>query len=104
MIIKIYDYENKPTEIVIPDDKEISAIFVTILSGDEVGIVVFTDGTLIRFDASVCRLQSFYDGSYVVTGEDIPKWLSYESDRIISYSRQDEFDEREPFYYESDLH
>lgn len=56
MIIKIYDYENKPTEIVIPDDKEISAIFVVVLSGDETGIVMFTDGTSIRFDASDCRI------------------------------------------------
>jgi hypothetical protein len=104
MIIKIYDYDNKPTEVVISDDKAISAIFVNILSGDETGIIMFADGSFKRFDASNHRMHSFYDGSYVVTGEDISRWNEFKSNGTISYSRKDEFDEREPFYYESDLY
>lgn len=48
--ITVYDYENKPVIVELPD-KEIEEIFVQIISGDETGVVVFKDGTLVRFDA-----------------------------------------------------
>ena len=78
MAIKIYDYANHVTEIAIPDDKVISSIYVNILSGDETGIIVFTDGSHIRFDASDFRFTSFYDGNYVVCGENIQKWIEFD--------------------------
>ena len=105
MKIKIYDYDNRATKIDIPNNKSISAIFVCILSGDETGIICFTDGTSIKFDAlcSGFRLHSFFDGYYVVAGEDIKKWIDFDADNCkgtMSYKRQELFAGKEFFYYE----
>lgn len=103
MTIKVYDYDNRAKSVHIPDDKEISAIFVCILSGDETGIICFADGTNIDFDAlcSGLRLHSFYDGCYVVTGQNIQKWIDFNSRRCkdtVSYKRQELFCGQELFY------
>ena len=93
MKFKVYDYDNRAIKIDIPNNKVISAIFVCILSGDETGIICFTDGTTMKFDA-LCkglRLHSFFDGCYVVAGEDIQKWIDFEANEdsgTISYTRQ----------------
>lgn len=93
MVIKVYDYDDRPLEIELPD-KEIDFIHVTVLSGDETGYVVFTDKTRVEFDASDCRLMGYYDGSYLVTGDDIDKWIKFEpsGERTISYERQEKFE------------
>ena len=102
MKIKVYDYDNRATKIDIPDDKEISAIVVCVLSGDETGIIRFTDGTTIRFDASDSRTWSFYDGLYVVTGEDIQKWIKFNAKKHASddipEARQNAFSDEESFF------
>jgi hypothetical protein len=79
MIIKVYDYGDGAKEITLPD-KEISLICITILSGDETGFVRFSDGETIWFDAIAgrgMRLHTFYDGQYIVDGEDIQKWIDF---------------------------
>lgn len=91
MFMKIYDYDNRVTEIEIPEDKQISTIFVNIVSGDETGFVYFTDDSFIRFDASNCRMFGYDDGGYIVKGDNIQKWLNWEpndDDYTYSYSRQ----------------
>lgn len=95
MIITIYDYDSAKKEITLPD-KEISQIVVTVLSGDETGFVEFTDGTRIEFDASDERIANYYDGTYIVKGENIKKWIDFKpsDERTTSYERQDEFDGR----------
>lgn len=98
MKIKIYDYDNRVSKVDVPDDKVISAIFVCVLSGDETGIILFTDGTTMNFDAmrSGCRLHSFFDGYYVVAGKNIQKWIDFDVNHCkgtISYVRQEAFDE-----------
>jgi hypothetical protein len=91
MTITIYDYASKETKIALPD-KEILRICVTVISGDETGWVEFTDGSRTHFDASDCRIVSFYDGNYIVEGEDIEKWLNFvPSERTASYERQEIF-------------
>ncbi len=95
MIMKIYDYDNKITEIELPDDKQIDAIFVSIVSGDETGFVYFTDGSSIKFEASDSRLFGYDDGGYIVKGDNIQRWLDWEpngDDHTYSYSRQRVFD------------
>lgn len=72
----IYDYAGHQVEIKLPD-KEIVAIRVILISGDETGEVVFSDGERIRFDSSTTRFMDFYDGSYVVIGEEIQRWLAF---------------------------
>jgi hypothetical protein len=93
MIITIYDYANNTKEITLPD-KDISEITVIILSGDETGCIEFTDGTKIEFDASDHRLIDYYDGMYTIEGENIEKWINFESsgNRTVSYERQVNFD------------
>lgn len=79
MIIKVYDYGDRAKEITLPD-KEISLICVTILSGDETGFVRFADGETVWFDAIAgrdMRLHTFYDGQYIVDGENIQKWIDF---------------------------
>lgn len=86
----IYDFDDKPTKIEIPD-KEISAICVSVISGDETGEVLFEDGSTLHFDASDCRIMNFYDGGYTVRGALIDRWLGFAPDgkRQAAYSRQD---------------
>lgn len=88
----IYDFANSPVEIELPD-KPIVGIFVQVISGDETGVVQFADGTCIDFDASASRLLDLNDGSYIVSGEKISKWLAFTpSDaRTASYIRQKQF-------------
>lgn len=75
MKFKIYDYDNKATIVEIPD-KSIHHITVTILSGDETGIVYFKDGTTQSFDASDCRSTDYFDGEYIVDFAYIKEWAS----------------------------
>ncbi len=94
MIITIYAYDNKQKKIKLPN-KEISQIYVAIISGDETGSVDFSDGTRVSFDASQTRLFAFFDASYIVEGEDIKKWIDFNpSGRITaSYERLNAFRE-----------
>lgn len=76
-----YDYKGRKR--VFPGiDGLITKIDVTIISGDETGLVYFVkDGKASRvaFDASVgTRFISYDDGTYTVEGKDnIKKWLSW---------------------------
>lgn len=80
-----YDYKGRKR--VFPDiDGFITKIDVTIVSGDETGLVYFVkDGKAnrIAFDASVgTRFISYDDGTYIVEGKDnIKKWLSWSYDK-----------------------
>lgn len=77
MKVKIYDYDDKVREVEIPDDKHIKAIYVTIWSGDETGFMLFAEGGCVDFDASDSRYASYYDGQYIVDGDNIQKWLNW---------------------------
>lgn len=80
-----YDYKGRKK--MFPDiDGFITKIDVTIISGDETGLVYFVkDGKAnrIAFDASVgTRFISYDDGTYTVEGNDnIKRWLSWSYDK-----------------------
>ena len=80
-----YDYKGRKR--MFPDiDGFITKIDVTIISGDETGLIYFVkDGKANRvaFDASVgTRFISYDDGTYTVEGKDnIKKWLSWSYDK-----------------------
>lgn len=80
-----YDYKGRKR--MFPDiDGFITKIDVTIISGDETGLIYFVkDGKAnrIAFDASVgTRFISYDDGTYTVEGKDnIKKWLSWSYDK-----------------------
>lgn len=78
MKFKIYDYDNKATIVEI-SDKPIHHITVTILSGDETGIIYFKDGTTQSFDASDCRNTSYFDSEYDVLGKVVDEWIATDS-------------------------
>jgi hypothetical protein len=44
----------------------------------------------MEFDASDCRTQNFYDGSYTIAGEeDLEKWFDWEPEgEMLSYKRK----------------
>lgn len=92
MTIIIYDYSDKKKEIILPD-KEIARICITIFSGDETGFIEFADGESVYFDASNTRFMSYYDGEYVVEGDNIEKWINFVPSGQISaaYERQEDF-------------
>lgn len=80
-----YDYKGRKK--MFPEiDGFITKIDVTIISGDETGLVYFVkDGKANRvaFDASVgTRFISYDDGTYTVEGKDnIKRWLSWSYDK-----------------------
>lgn len=80
-----YDYKGRKR--LFPDiEGFITKIDVTIISGDETGLIYFVkDGKANRvaFDASVgTRFISYDDGTYTVEGKDnIEKWLSWSYDK-----------------------
>lgn len=80
-----YDYKGRKK--MFPEiDGFITKIDVTIISGDETGLIYFVkDGksNRIAFDASVgTRFISYDDGTYTVEGKDnIKKWLSWSYDK-----------------------
>ena len=86
--ITIYDYANVAKEINIPVENfdEVLVIYVKILSGDETGVIVLKDGTIIEFDASDDRNTGYDDGSYVIKGEDIEWWAKLPNEENTSYS------------------
>lgn len=94
MRFQIYGFNNEPRTILLlnRDVADISQIFVRVLSGDETGFVEFTDGKREYFDSSCSRFTEYFDGEYIVKGEDIPKWLEFRaSSGTIAYRRRDKF-------------
>lgn len=92
--LTIYDYADKPVTIEFPE-KEVHAILVSVLSGDETGAIIFDDESVKTFDASYCRIKNYYDGRYYVLGDSIEKWVNFtpikEENYPISYQRRDKF-------------
>ena len=76
MRMKIYDYINRPVEVELPD-KEIKAILVQILTGDEIGYVLFEDCSPLSYDASMERVTDYNDGAYLVKKEHLAEWLDW---------------------------
>lgn len=99
MKLRIYDYENRPVDIELPD-KPIHSIIVLILSGDETGQVEFEDGETFSFDADAPdslggRGIDYCDGYYTVDGDMIPRWMAYRphvsAPETAAYKRRDWF-------------
>lgn len=96
MYIATYQYDNRVTLIEMPD-LPISEIKVIVISGDETGIVVFSNGDEIQFDSGISRFMNFVDGGYIVSGDKIAEWLNFIPDRnefeAFSYQRLNHFDQ-----------
>ena len=88
MLMRIYDYKNRPKDINLPD-KEIHMINVIVVTGDEIVTVRFSDGSLEKHDSSDRRITDYFDGAYDVTGDKIKDWMNYKPSgkRTYSYER-----------------
>ena len=92
----IYDYSNRETVCHVKkhDLSNVKEIFVWVVSGDETGDLLMSDGTVYSFDASNNRIMSFDDGCYTINEkEDIEKWFNFkpteeELHDTLSYVRQ----------------
>ena len=83
--IDILDYKGNKKTVELDLDN-IRLIDLMILSGDEILIVTYKDGTVKDFDSSSCRAMSFFDGSYPVYDPETdfslledPGWLARKS-------------------------
>lgn len=74
--MNIYDFMNNTRHIDLPL-KKIEHIYVMVLSGDEVVNIVFEDGTSELYDASRDRFHDFFDGDYIVEGDEIKEWINF---------------------------
>ena len=92
--ITIYDWNNKATCYGLPN-KEILALHVMVISGDEWVEVIFADGSKEEFIANLNnRLADCYDDSYSVMGFNcIEEWLNFKPTEgcIASYERAKTF-------------
>ena len=87
MKFNIYDYQNKPTKI-DTGKRPIDYIEVSVISGDEVVEVHYTNGLSKRFDSSDTRWCGFLDAEYRVTSKNLEDWIKKESiGGDIAYSR-----------------
>lgn len=67
---KIHDYRGKETTVTVTEFDTVAAMIVQELSGDEVLIVIRTDGRLLCFDSSDNRIESIDDGMAVIYVKD----------------------------------
>lgn len=58
----IYDYNDTPVGITIPNYEDVVAASCKVLSGDEILTITYKDGSQKTYDSSDCRLQGYYDG------------------------------------------
>lgn len=91
--MKIYDYLDRQQEIEVRDG--INFIVITVVTGDETGIIHYNDGTIQAFDASDSRVIDFFDGTYFVSEENVDKFIGFTPDEssaiCASYQRQLKF-------------
>lgn len=64
MKLKLFDYRNNVKEFEIGNIENINAIYICVLSGDEVATVIYKDGHRKVFDASDGRCTHFFDAHY----------------------------------------
>lgn len=75
--ISVYDYQNQKSHFEIPEGKYITKIEVTVVTGDETGLVFFSDGSVMQFDSCDYRTYNYFDGSYTVTADNLEKWMNF---------------------------
>lgn len=64
MKIKILDYRSRAKEVDVGELKDIRKMKVQVVTGDEILIVTYKDGSEKRFDSSDDRTKAFFDGDY----------------------------------------
>ena len=73
-------------------DTSIKAIFIEVISGDEVASIIRADGTAEHFDAASDRLMDYDDGSYPLFIEGVVDYRELFVTRKTSYDMFDLID------------
>lgn len=87
--ITLMDYAGKKTEFSIPNFEDVLTIVIQIVTGDEIAMVIYDDGTIDEFDSSGDRLNNYFDGEYTV----------YNKVKGINFLDDPKFLEREDSYF-----
>ena len=74
-------------------DTSIKAIFIEVISGDEVASIIRADGATEYFDASPHRIMDYNDGSYPLFIEGVVDHRELFATRKTSYDMFDLIDE-----------
>lgn len=69
--VRILDYKNTPMEITIKDFENVKMFVFEIISGDGKLTVIYNDNHKETFDSSDDRCMAFYDGTWVISPENI---------------------------------
>jgi len=88
MTITLMDYADRKVTHDIGDIENIGTIDIEVITGDEIAVVTYKDGTIKRFDSSDSRIYDFYDNEYEI----------YNAETGVNYLNSDEFLKRESSY------
>lgn len=89
MVIELMDYQNEKVAFDIGDIEDIVSIEITVVSGDEIAMVFYRNGTAEIFDSSSSRLYDFYDYAYLIY--DVTTGVNYLNDERF-LSRETSYD------------
>lgn len=81
MNLTIMNFDKERYDTGIPTD-QVNEIDVTVVSGDEIIVVLQKNGKIAKIDAAKLgntpRLLDYYDGSYIVYKEEVEIWNNRE--------------------------
>ncbi len=60
--ITLHDYNRKPVDFVVKDLENVKLVQLLVLSGDMVLYILYKDNHVVKFDSSVSRDTSYFDG------------------------------------------
>ena len=67
MELILYQYNKEPAVFEdVGELEDIKEIFISVISGDEVALIEYKDGTNHIFNSSTSRFLDFYDGGYTI--------------------------------------
>lgn len=86
MKIKILDWNSRGKEVEIGKIEKVMAMYIQVISGDEVLCVFDKKGNIHRFDSSDTRTMNYYDGEYKIYDNEEennlvnnPEWVNRKS-------------------------
>lgn len=81
MKLKLMDYMDRVKEFDIGNFEDILRIDIKIISGDEIAVITYMDGSKIEFDSCDTRTENFYDYEYCL-------YSKYEGNRFEEFSKR----------------
>ena len=92
MKLKLLDYDKKPHEFEIGNLEDIASIDIDVITGDEIAIIEYKDGSSVTHDTANDRFMDYFDDSYTVYNEEEginllmdEKWINRKSSYIFLF-------------------